>query len=56
MAEPKPRTFVKKLDGGQTLTRQVTGPSSEVEATFDGFHEQPAKPSTSSTSSTSKPN
>lgn len=48
----KPRTFVKKGPDGEKITRTVTGPGSEVEAKFDGFHEETAtaKPSSGGSS------
>lgn len=53
MPDAKPRIFTRKGPDGQTQTREVTGPSSEVEALFDGFHEQtPSKSASTSTSST----
>lgn len=52
MADTKPRTFVKTGPGGKTLTREVTGPQSEVQALFDGYHEQKAKSSSTSSAST----
>ncbi len=40
-SEPQPRTFVKKdRDGNVVKTRQITSPSAEVAARFDGFTEE----------------
>lgn len=52
----KPRTFVKKGPDGKTLTREVTGPASEVEAIYDGYKEKSAggsKPHTTGSSTSS---
>lgn len=51
MPDSKPRIFTKKGPEGQTLNREVTGPSSEVEALFDGFREKPSSAKSSTTSS-----
>lgn len=40
--EQTPRTFTKEVDG-ETKTRTVITPQDEVEATFEGFTEQPGK-------------
>lgn len=52
----KPRMFVKKGPNGEKLTREVTTASSEVEATFDGYHEAPATRSSTSTGGSSSTN
>lgn len=53
-SEQKTRTFTKEVDG-ETVTRQVTSPSAEVEALFEGYTEQTSgsKPTGGSSSSRS---
>ncbi len=50
--ESTTRTFVKTGPDGKQMTREVTGPASEVSALFDGYVEKPAAAKSASTTGT----